>query len=59
MQEHLFWDFSCPSYNGCLNNVSVTFIDQTDPSDPLKPENFWRETLRTMAAHGLNFEDSV
>ena len=42
-----------------LNDVSVTFIDITDPSDPLKRENFWRETLRTMAPYGLNIEDSV
>ena len=30
-----------------------------DPSDPLKRENFWRETLMTMAPYGLNIEDSV
>ena len=39
--------------------ISVTFIDITDPSDPLKREIFWRETLRTMAPYGLNIEDSV
>ena len=40
MQEHLFRHFSSPGHNGFLNDVSVTFIDKTDPSDPLKRENF-------------------
>ena len=42
-----------------LSDISVTFIDITDPSDPLKCEKLWRETLRTMAPCGLNIEDSV
>ena len=54
-----FWHFSSPGHNGFLNYVSVTFIDKTDPSDPLKRENFWRETLMTMAPYELNIEDSV
>ena len=40
MQEHLFRHFSRPGHNGFLNDVSVTFIDKPDPSDPLKRENF-------------------
>ena len=40
-------------------SFSVTFIDKTDPSNPLTRENFWRETLKTMARYGLNIEDSV
>ena len=36
MQEHLFRPFSSPGCNGFLNDVSVTFIDKTNPSDPLK-----------------------
>ena len=59
MQEHLFQHFSSPGHNGFLNDVSVTFIEKTDPSDPLKRENFWRKLLMTMAPHGLNVEDSV
>ena len=51
--------FSSPDHNGFLNDVSVTFIDKTDPSDPLKRENFWRETLMTMAPYGFNIEDSL
>ena len=59
MQEHLFRHLSSPGHNGFLSDVSVTLIDKTDPSDPLKCENFWRETLMTMAPYGLNIEDSV
>ena len=55
----MFWHFSSPGHNGFLNDVSLTFIDKTDPSDPLKRENFWRETLMTMGPYGLNIEDSV
>ena len=41
MQEHLFQHFSSPGPNGFLSDVSVTFIDKTDPSDPLKCKNYW------------------
>ena len=59
MQEHLFQTFSTAGHNGSINDVSVTFIDKADPSDPLKRENFWRETLWTMEPYGLSFEDSI
>ena len=36
MQKHLFRHFSSPGHNGYLNDVSITFIDKTDPSYPLK-----------------------
>ena len=54
MQEHLFRHFSSPGPNGFLSDVSVTFIDKTDPSDPLKCKNYWWETLMTMSSYGLN-----
>ena len=44
---------------GFLNNVSITFIDKTDPSDPLEREGYCRHTLKTMAPFGLNIEKSV
>ena len=59
MREHLFRHFSSPGRNGFLNDVSITFIDKTDPSDPLKREDYRRRTLKTMALFGLNIEDSV
>ena len=51
--------------NGFLNDVSITFIDKTDPPDALRREDYWRqtlqtlETLQTMVPYGLNIEDSV
>ena len=59
MQKHLFRHFSSPGHNGFLNDVSATFIDKTDPSDHLKREDFWRETLMTKVPYELNIEDSV
>ena len=53
MQEHLFRHFSSPGHSDFGNDVSVTLIDKTDPSDSLKLENFWRESLMTMAPLGL------
>ena len=42
-----------------LNDVSIAFIDKTDPFDPLRREDFWRQTLKTMASYGPNIEDFV
>ena len=33
MQEHIFSHFSITGYDRFLNDVSITFIDKTDPSD--------------------------
>ena len=59
MPEHLFSHFSMAGHDGYLNDVSVTFIDKTDPSDPLRREDYWRKTLETMLPYGLTIEDSV
>ena len=59
MKEHLFRHFSSLNHNEFLNDVLITFINKTHPSDPLKREDRWRRTLKTMAPFGLNIEDSV
>ena len=46
MQEHLFSHFSMAGHDRFLNNVSITFIDKIDPSDPLRREDYWREILK-------------
>ena len=46
-------------HDGFLNDVSIIFIDKTDPSDPLRREDYWRQTHKTMVPYGLNIEDSV
>ena len=59
MQQHLYEHFCSSNLNCFISDVSVTFIDKTDPSDPLKREDYWRSTLKTMAPFGLNIEESV
>ena len=59
MQVHLFEHFNDKGHHGFLEDISITFIDKTDPSEPLKKENYWKNVLKTMAPLGLNIEDSV
>ena len=59
MQQHLFEHFCDCNHEGFLSDVSITFIDKTDPNDPLKREDYWRSTLKTMTPFGLNMEDNV
>ena len=40
-------------------DVSITFIDKTDPSEPLKRENYCKSVLKIMTPLGLNIEESV
>ena len=39
IQEHLFSHFSMAGHDGFLNDVSVTFIDKTDLTGPLRRED--------------------
>ena len=57
MQQHLFEHFSNKGHNSFFDDVSIIFIDKTDPKDPYKRERYWRNTLKTMALQGLNVED--
>ena len=57
MQEHILKHFSGPEQNRFLKDA--TFIDKTDPSNPLERENYWMEILQTMAPNGLNIEINV
>ena len=59
IQRHLYEHYSSVGHCGFLEHVSITLIDNTDPSDPLKRENYWRRTLCTMAPYSLNIEDHV
>ena len=53
-QQHIFEHFNSPGHKGFLKDVSITFIDKTDPSDREKREDYWIQTLRTAAPWGLN-----
>ena len=59
MQQHLYEHFCSSNHNCFISDVSVTFIDKSDPSNPIKREDYWRSTLRTVALLGLNVEESV
>ena len=34
-------------------------FDKTDPTDPLKIEQYWRHTLKTLVPYGLKVSESV
>ena len=50
MQQHLFEHFvNEGSFVNCrfLEDVTITFIDKTDPTDPNRRKHYWRHTLKT------------
>ena len=53
-QEHIFEHFNGDGHSGFLENVSITFIDKTDPSNPEKQESYWIQTLKIMVPWGLS-----
>ena len=57
MQKYLHDHFLSEDHDGLLNNVEITLIDKTDPSDPERREEFWRTKLRTLAPLDLNIEE--
>ena len=59
MQEHLYEHFCDSEHSGFLNEVSITFIDKTDPTNHLQRENYWKHTLKTFAPYGLNMKENV
>ena len=44
---------------GFLNDVSITFIDKTDPTNSLQEENCGKHTTITFAPYGLNIKENV
>ena len=57
MHQHLFEHFPREGHNSFLNDISIIFIDKTDPKDTNKREHYWTHTFKTMAPQGLNVED--
>ena len=58
MQQHRFSQFLLTYHNGFFNNVSRAFIGKADPSDPLKRENYWRQTLKAITSCRFNVKMS-
>ena len=52
-QKYLHDHFLSEDHDGLLNNVEITLIDKTDPSDSERREEFWRTKLHTLAPLGL------
>ena len=46
-------------HDGFWNDVSITFIDKTDPFDPSRRERYWRQTIETMTPYRINTGDCV
>ena len=57
MQRYLHEHFLSESDNGLINDVEIMFIDKTDPSEPIRREEFRRTKLKTLAPYGLNVEE--
>lgn len=43
MQQHLLEHSHSPRHTGFIEDVCITFIDETDPSIPTKREDYWRK----------------
>ena len=54
MQQHSFEHFQSPGHTGFIEDVCITLVDKRDPFIPTKCDNYWRQTLKTLALHGLN-----
>ena len=57
LQKILFQHFNSEGDNGFLLDVSVTLIDITGGTNPIKQEHYCQHTLMTLAPHGHNVED--
>ena len=59
MQEHLFRHFPSPGLTVFLNDVLITFIDKTGPSDPLKQEESREKLSKPWHLLGLTLKRIV
>ena len=57
MEQHSFEHFYNEGHCSFFENVTITFIDKTDPKDPKRQEDYWWHILRMMAPIDLNVEN--
>ena len=57
--QHFFEHFNSEVHHCFLDEISITFLDKTDPSEPFKREKYWRSILKTMTPWGLNVDENV
>ena len=53
-QQHLYDHFILEDHTQFVNDVWIIFIDKADTTDPLKREQHWRNTLKTLVQYALN-----
>ena len=46
-KQAFFAHFQTARHSGFINDTEIRFIDKTDPSDPTRREDFWKDTLET------------
>ena len=56
MQKYVHDLFLSVGRNSLINDVEIVFNNKTDPSDPTRREEFWRNKIKTLAPYGLNVE---
>ena len=57
VERYLFEYFNSEEHNLVLHDVSVTLIDKSNCKNPIKRENFWPYTLKTLAPLSLNVQN--
>ena len=55
-QVGFFAHFQSLDHNGFLEDTEIIFIDKTDPSESIRREEFWIDTLKTRYPLGLNID---
>ena len=59
IQKYMYDHFCDSEHSGFLNDVSITFISKTDPSNPIQRENYWKHTLKTFAPYNLDIKENM
>ena len=57
MQKYFHDHFLSEEDKGLINDVEIVFIDKTDPSNPTRREEVWRNKLKTLTLYGLNVKE--
>ena len=47
IQKYFYDHFLREGHNGLINDVEIVLICKTDPSEPTKRQEFWRNKLKT------------
>ena len=52
------WPLFRDDHHSFEEDLSICFIDKSDPSDPHKTEYYWMKTLKTISLFGFNTEET-